>query len=67
MKTEIRIQERQTLYHFLKADFKSAYNANNHNKELAISQVANFRGVSKELVESILSTFLKALDKKIRL
>ena len=40
-----KIQDRKTSYYFLKEDFKSAYNNNGNNIELALHQVAKLRAL----------------------
>jgi hypothetical protein len=58
------IQDRQTSYHFLKKDFKSAYENNGHNIELAISQVALFRNLDRDFIKQILYLYINKLQYK---
>jgi hypothetical protein len=66
MKSKIEeIQDRITLRHVLIADYKSAYNNNGRNVELALSLVSNLRGIDKETVRSILHPYFKRkIEKK---
>ena len=66
MKSKIEnLQDRIVLRHVLKADFKSAYNNNGRNVELALAQVSNLRGIEKEKIRSILHSYFKRkIEKK---
>jgi len=55
MKKEFRLNDRRTSYYFLKEDFKSAYNNNGNNIELALHQVAKLRNLDLGFIKSILN------------
>lgn len=57
--------DRESAYHFLKADFKSAYNSNGNNIELALAQVAKLRNVHISYVRSILFDYIVSITKKL--
>jgi len=48
-----------TLYYAIKQDFKSAYNSNGHNINLALHQVSQLRGIEVETLKIILRGLLK--------
>ena len=51
----------ETSYHFYKADFISAYNANGKNIELALHQVSNYRNIELKHLKTILRKFILKL------
>ncbi len=61
MKKEFSLTDRKTSYYFLKADFKSAYNNNGNNIELALHQVANLRNLDLGFVKSILNNYVNGI------
>jgi len=56
-----KIQDRKTSYYFLKEDFKSAYNNNGNNIELALHQVAKLRDLDLEFVRHILRNYIEGI------
>jgi len=56
-----KIQDRKTSYYFLKEDFKSAYNNNGNNIELALHQVAKLRALDLEFVRHILNKYIEGI------
>lgn len=53
-----------TQKYYYKADFRSAYNANGHDIELALRQVSRLRDISVEHLRIVLKKLIEKIDQE---